>query len=243
MLFLSLLIICIVFSSSYSVVLVYFSFASSVSCPVFPFLPCRLSFPGCLLKLDHCRACVTPCVYAWWSCLATAALLCSPSALTLLLSGQLSSLVGLCSYYLSLLVFVPYPSPPVFMPHTCLLFGLCSLLFLPPLVLSASLPNKCVNTLCIFFLPPDPWQNKLANIGLCSRNIKILLPSNARERLAHHRVLANFHMGYRSICFFTSLFFLVMSMGPDYDNTTIKDIFSACLDDPLPKWEMDGLKI
>ncbi len=34
-----------------------------------------------------------------------------------------------------------------------------------------------------------------------------------------------------------------MSRGLDYDDATLKDIFNGCLDDPLPKWEMDNLKI
>lgn len=38
-------------------------------------------------------------------------------------------------------------------------------------------------------------------------------------------------------------FFWTLSVGLNYDNTTLKDIFNYCLDDPPPKWEMDGLKI
>ncbi len=34
-----------------------------------------------------------------------------------------------------------------------------------------------------------------------------------------------------------------MSRGIDYDDATLKGIFNGCLDDPLPKWEMDNLKI
>jgi len=34
-----------------------------------------------------------------------------------------------------------------------------------------------------------------------------------------------------------------MSRGIDYDDATLKGIFNGCLDDPLPKWEMENLKI
>ncbi|RXN22994.1 proteoglycan 4-like protein [Labeo rohita] len=73
-------------------------------------------------------------------------------------------------------------------------------------------------------------------------SIRILPPINAQERLARQRNLAALRQQGWDIGAFTQ-FFWTMSRGLDYDDTALKDIFNACLDDPVPKWEMDNLKI
>lgn len=62
-------------------------------------------------------------------------------------------------------------------------------------------------------------------------SIRILPSANAWERHAH---LTALHLQDWAVGDFAQ-FFWTMSVGLDYDNETLKDIFNACLDDSLPK--------
>ncbi|KAL0186580.1 hypothetical protein M9458_018250, partial [Cirrhinus mrigala] len=73
-------------------------------------------------------------------------------------------------------------------------------------------------------------------------SIRIQPPTNAQERLARQQGLAALRQQGWEIGAFTQ-FFWMMSRGLDYDDTTLKEIFNSCLDDPVPKWEMENLKI
>ncbi|KAL0175990.1 hypothetical protein M9458_028320, partial [Cirrhinus mrigala] len=73
-------------------------------------------------------------------------------------------------------------------------------------------------------------------------SIRIQPPTNAQERLARQQGLAALRQQGWEIGAFTQ-FFWTMSRGLDYDDTTLKEIFNSCLDDPVPKWEMENLKI
>ncbi|KAI2644704.1 Alpha-mannosidase 2 [Labeo rohita] len=110
--------------------------------------------------------------------------------------------------------------------------------------LSPGLDSEIVLAACLSSSSSLPviWTNELARIGLSRMSIRILPPINVQERLARQRNLAALRQQGWDIGAFTQ-FFWTMSRGLDYDDTALKDIFNACLDDPVPKWEMDNLKI
>ncbi|XDV26903.1 hypothetical protein PO909_030523 [Leuciscus waleckii] len=85
-------------------------------------------------------------------------------------------------------------------------------------------------------------QNVLASSGLSRMSIKILPPANMRERMARHRGLIALRQDGSEVGFFAQ-FFWTMSVGLDYNDAALKDIFNSCLDDPLPAGEMDSLSI
>lgn len=73
-------------------------------------------------------------------------------------------------------------------------------------------------------------------------SIRILRPISAQKTLACQKGLAALRQHGLEVSAFTQ-FFWTMSVGFDYNDAILKDIFNDCLDDPLPKSEMDGLKI
>ncbi len=73
-------------------------------------------------------------------------------------------------------------------------------------------------------------------------SLKILPPANSQERLACQRGLVNLHQQGLEVRAFAQ-FFWTMSRGLGYQDASLKDIFNLCLDNPLPQWEMEHLKI
>ncbi|XP_026110317.1 cell wall adhesin EAP1-like [Carassius auratus] len=73
-------------------------------------------------------------------------------------------------------------------------------------------------------------------------SIKILPPANAQERLARQQGLGALRQQGQEVRAFAQ-FFWTMSRGLEYQDAALKDVFNLCLDDPLPQWEMEQLRI
>ncbi len=73
-------------------------------------------------------------------------------------------------------------------------------------------------------------------------SLKILTPANSQERLARQRGLGALRQQGREVRTFAQ-FFWTMSRGFDYQDAALKDIFNFCLDNPLPQWEMEQIRI
>ncbi len=73
-------------------------------------------------------------------------------------------------------------------------------------------------------------------------SIRILPPANSQERLARQRGLGSHRQQRLEVRAFAQ-FFWTMSRGLEYQNAALKDIFNLCLDNPLPQWEMEQLRI
>ncbi len=73
-------------------------------------------------------------------------------------------------------------------------------------------------------------------------SLKILPPANSQERLARQRGLGALRQQGREVRAFAQ-FFWTMSRGLDYQDAALKDIFNLCLDNPLPQWEMEQIRI
>ncbi len=73
-------------------------------------------------------------------------------------------------------------------------------------------------------------------------SIRILPPANSQERLARQRGLGSYRQQRLEVRAFAQ-FFWTMSRGLEYQNAALKDIFNLCLDNPLPQWEMEQLRI
>ena len=73
-------------------------------------------------------------------------------------------------------------------------------------------------------------------------SIKVLPPANMQERLARHCSLTALRQDGLGVGGFAQMFW-TWSRGLDYNDAALKDIFNSCLDDPLPAWEMDSLRV
>ncbi len=73
-------------------------------------------------------------------------------------------------------------------------------------------------------------------------SLRILPPANSQERLARQRGLGSLRQQGLEVRAFAQ-FFWTMSRGLEYQDAALKDIFNLCLDNPLPQWEMEQLRI
>lgn len=73
-------------------------------------------------------------------------------------------------------------------------------------------------------------------------SIKILPPANAQERLARQLGLAALRQQGLDVRAFAQTF-RTIARGLDYQDPALKDIFNLCLDDPLPQWEIEQLRV
>ncbi len=73
-------------------------------------------------------------------------------------------------------------------------------------------------------------------------SLRILPPANSQERLACQRGLGSLRQQGLEVRAFAQ-FFWTMSRGLEYQDAALKDIFNLCLDNPLPQWEMEQLRI
>lgn len=73
-------------------------------------------------------------------------------------------------------------------------------------------------------------------------SIKILPPANAQERLSRQLGLAALRQQGLDVRAFAQTF-RTIARGLDYQDPALKDIFNLCLDDPLPQWEMEKLRV
>ncbi len=73
-------------------------------------------------------------------------------------------------------------------------------------------------------------------------SLRILPPANSQERLARQRGLGSLRQQGLEVRAFAQ-FFWTMSRGLEYQDAALKDIFNLCLDNPLPPWEMEQLRI
>lgn len=72
-------------------------------------------------------------------------------------------------------------------------------------------------------------------------SIRIVPPSTAKGRLALQRAVASLHQQGLEVGAFAQ-FFWTMARGLEYSDSTLKEAFNLCLDDPLPQWEMEQLR-
>ncbi len=73
-------------------------------------------------------------------------------------------------------------------------------------------------------------------------SLRILPPANSQERLTRQRGLGSLRQQGLEVRAFAQ-FFWTMSRGLEYQDAALKDIFNLCLDNPLPQWEMEQLRI
>lgn len=73
-------------------------------------------------------------------------------------------------------------------------------------------------------------------------SFRILPPVNALKRQARHQGLTALCQQGSDVGAFAHMFW-TMAMGLDYNDFVLKDLLNSCLDEPLPKCEMDSLKI
>ncbi len=87
-----------------------------------------------------------------------------------------------------------------------------------------------------------PWHYEPARSRTQQNESQDLAHANSQERLARQRVLGALRQQEREVRAFAQ-FFWTMSRGLDYQDAALKDIFNLCLDNPLPQWEMEQLRI
>ncbi len=63
-----------------------------------------------------------------------------------------------------------------------------------------------------------------------------------KERTAHHQKLMALRQQGTEAGVFAQTFW-TLAVGLNYNESALKDLFNVCLDDPLPQWEMEGLRI
>ncbi len=73
-------------------------------------------------------------------------------------------------------------------------------------------------------------------------SLRILPPANSQERLARQRGLGSLRQQGLEVRPFAQ-FFWTMSRGLEYQDAALKDFFNLCLDNLLPQWEMEQLRI
>ncbi len=69
-----------------------------------------------------------------------------------------------------------------------------------------------------------------------------LSSSHSKERTAQHQRLMALRQQGTEVGGFAQTFW-TSTVGLDYNESVLKDFFNVCLDDPLPQWEMEGLRI
>ncbi|KAI2666338.1 Muscle M-line assembly protein unc-89 [Labeo rohita] len=72
-------------------------------------------------------------------------------------------------------------------------------------------------------------------------SIRIVPPSTAKGRLELQRAVASLRQQGQEVGSFAQ-FFWTMARGLEYPDSTLKEAFNLCLDDPLPPWEMEQLR-
>ncbi len=72
-------------------------------------------------------------------------------------------------------------------------------------------------------------------------SIHIVPPSTAKGRLELQLAMASLHQQGREVGSFAQ-FFWTIARGLEYPESTLKEAFILCLDDPLPQWEMEQLR-
>ncbi len=72
-------------------------------------------------------------------------------------------------------------------------------------------------------------------------SIRIVPPSTAKGRLELQQAVASLRQQGREVGSFAQ-FFWTMARGLEYPDSTLKEAFNLCLDDPLPQWEMEQLR-
>ncbi len=81
-----------------------------------------------------------------------------------------------------------------------------------------------------------------ATIGFLEMDREICPPATLKERMARHQKLMALHQQGTEAGGFAQTFW-TLAVGLNYDESVLKDFFNVCLDDPLPQWEMEGLRI
>ncbi len=72
--------------------------------------------------------------------------------------------------------------------------------------------------------------------------LRIRCASPLRERTAQHQRLMALRQQGMEVGGFAQTFW-TLTVGLDYNESVLKDFFNVCLDDPLPQWEIEGLRI
>ncbi len=78
--------------------------------------------------------------------------------------------------------------------------------------------------------------------GFLKVDHEICPPATLRERTAQHQRLMALRQQGTEVGGFAQIFWS-STVGLDYNESVLKDFFHVCLDDPLPQWEMEGLRI
>ncbi len=73
-------------------------------------------------------------------------------------------------------------------------------------------------------------------------DFEICPPDTLNERMARHQTLMALRQQGTEAGGFAQTFW-TLAVGLDYNDSVLKDFFNVCLDDPLPQWEMEGLRI
>ncbi len=87
----------------------------------------------------------------------------------------------------------------------------------------------------------------LVRYGVTTRFLKmnheICPPATLRERTAQYQRLMALRQQGTEVGGFAQTSFWTSMVGLDYNESVLKDFLNVCLDDPLPQWEMEGLRI
>lgn len=78
--------------------------------------------------------------------------------------------------------------------------------------------------------------------GPSRMSLRILPPATAQERGARLKALRDLRQQGLEVRAFAQ-FFWTMSRGLEYQEPALKEVFNLALDDPLPQWEIEQLKI
>ncbi len=78
--------------------------------------------------------------------------------------------------------------------------------------------------------------------GFLKVDHEICPPATLRERTAQHQRLMALRQQGTEVGGFVQTFW-TSTLGLYYNESVLKDFFNVCLDDPLPQWEMEGLRI
>ncbi len=78
--------------------------------------------------------------------------------------------------------------------------------------------------------------------GFLKVDHEICPSATLRERTAQHQRLMALRQQGTEVGGFAQTFW-TSPVGLNYNESVLKDFFNVCLDDPLPQWEMEGLRI
>lgn len=73
-------------------------------------------------------------------------------------------------------------------------------------------------------------------------DIQISPPATKKEQMARLLALMALRQQGMEVGGFAQTFWTI-AVGLNYNETALKDLFNVCLDDPLPQWEKEGLRI